>query len=94
MCAVVTPLSNAVWAEICAPQVSPLFGTIYSSVLFVAHAVHRVRQSRQWMSGGNLARHTRNLAFQVLRGLQKNSEAGKKKEEISQSEKNGFVFSV
>uniref|UniRef100_A0A8C4HPX2 Guanylate cyclase n=1 Tax=Dicentrarchus labrax TaxID=13489 RepID=A0A8C4HPX2_DICLA len=35
-------------------QVSPLFGTIYSSVLFMAHAVHRVRQSAEWMSGGNL----------------------------------------
>uniref|UniRef100_A0A4W6FLQ8 Guanylate cyclase n=1 Tax=Lates calcarifer TaxID=8187 RepID=A0A4W6FLQ8_LATCA len=45
-------------------QVSPLFGTIYNSVLFMAHAVHQVRQSRQWMSGGNLARHTRNLDFQ------------------------------
>ncbi|XP_034020718.1 retinal guanylyl cyclase 2 isoform X2 [Thalassophryne amazonica] len=45
-------------------QVSPLFGTIYSSVLFMAHAVQRVQQSREWMSGGNLARHTRNLAFQ------------------------------
>uniref|UniRef100_A0A3B4USJ9 Guanylate cyclase n=1 Tax=Seriola dumerili TaxID=41447 RepID=A0A3B4USJ9_SERDU len=52
-------------------QVSPLFGTIYSSVLFMAHAVHRVRKSGQWMSGGNLARHTRNLAFQVLRGVRK-----------------------
>ncbi|XP_028261488.1 retinal guanylyl cyclase 2 [Parambassis ranga] len=45
-------------------QVSPLFGTIYNSVLFMAHAVHHVRESGQWMSGGNLARQTRNLAFQ------------------------------
>ncbi|KAK5893155.1 hypothetical protein CgunFtcFv8_006053 [Champsocephalus gunnari] len=45
-------------------QVSPLFGTIYSSVLFVAHAVHRVRESGVWMSGRNLATHTRNLDFQ------------------------------
>uniref|UniRef100_A0A8C6U415 Guanylate cyclase n=1 Tax=Neogobius melanostomus TaxID=47308 RepID=A0A8C6U415_9GOBI len=45
-------------------QVSPLFGTIYSSVLFVAHAVQRVRERGVWMSGGNLARHTRNLNFQ------------------------------
>ncbi|XP_008288040.1 retinal guanylyl cyclase 2 [Stegastes partitus] len=45
-------------------QVSPLFGTIYNSVLFMAHAVHRVREAREWMSGGNLARHTRNLSFQ------------------------------
>uniref|UniRef100_A0AAQ5ZSD9 Guanylate cyclase n=1 Tax=Amphiprion ocellaris TaxID=80972 RepID=A0AAQ5ZSD9_AMPOC len=49
------------------PQVSPLFGTIYNSVLFMAHAVHRVREARDWMSGGNLARHTRNLDFQVPR---------------------------
>ncbi|XP_028419428.1 retinal guanylyl cyclase 2 [Perca flavescens] len=45
-------------------QVSPLFGTIYNSVLFMAHAVHRVRQAGEWMSGGNLARHTHNLDFQ------------------------------
>ncbi|XP_054457935.1 retinal guanylyl cyclase 2 [Anoplopoma fimbria] len=45
-------------------QVSPLFGTIYSSVLFMAHAVNRVREAREWMSGGNLARQTINLDFQ------------------------------
>ncbi|XP_004573462.1 retinal guanylyl cyclase 2 isoform X2 [Maylandia zebra] len=45
-------------------QVSPLFGTIYNSVIFMAHAVHRVRESREWMSGGNLARQSQNLAFQ------------------------------
>lgn len=47
------------------PQVSPLFGTIYNSIFFMAHAVHRVRKSREWMSGGNLASNTHNLAFQV-----------------------------
>uniref|UniRef100_A0A4W5JX84 Guanylate cyclase n=1 Tax=Hucho hucho TaxID=62062 RepID=A0A4W5JX84_9TELE len=41
--------------------VSPLFGTIYSSVLFMAHAVHSVQASGEWLSGGNLARHTHNL---------------------------------
>ncbi|XP_030608902.1 retinal guanylyl cyclase 2 isoform X2 [Archocentrus centrarchus] len=45
-------------------QVSPLFGTIYNSVMFMAHAVHQVLESKEWMSGGNLAQHTRNLAFQ------------------------------
>ncbi|XP_041635723.1 retinal guanylyl cyclase 2 [Cheilinus undulatus] len=45
-------------------QVSPLFGTIYNSILFMAHAAHRVRESGEWMSGGNLARRTNNLAFQ------------------------------
>uniref|UniRef100_UPI0037E743A5 retinal guanylyl cyclase 2 n=1 Tax=Semicossyphus pulcher TaxID=241346 RepID=UPI0037E743A5 len=45
-------------------QVSPLFGTIYNSILLLAHAVHRVRKSGQWLSGGNLARHTSNMDFQ------------------------------
>ncbi|XP_056298751.1 retinal guanylyl cyclase 2 [Pseudoliparis swirei] len=45
-------------------QVSPFFGTIYSSVLFVAHALNQVRDSGEWISGGNLARHTSNLDFQ------------------------------
>ncbi|XP_056156828.1 retinal guanylyl cyclase 2 [Lampris incognitus] len=47
-------------------QVSPLFGTIYSSVLFMAHAVHSVREAGEWLSGGNLARHTKNLDFRGL----------------------------
>uniref|UniRef100_H3C262 Guanylate cyclase n=1 Tax=Tetraodon nigroviridis TaxID=99883 RepID=H3C262_TETNG len=45
-------------------EVSPLFGTIYNSIFFMAHAVHHLRQSGEWMSGGNLARRTRNLAIQ------------------------------
>ncbi|XP_074518391.1 retinal guanylyl cyclase 2 [Halichoeres trimaculatus] len=45
-------------------QVSPLFGTIYNSILVMAHAVHRVRETGGWMSGGNLARHTNNLDYQ------------------------------
>ncbi|XP_038586029.1 retinal guanylyl cyclase 2 [Micropterus salmoides] len=57
-------------------QVSPLFGTIYSSVLFMAHAVHRVRESGEWMSGGNLARHTRNLAFQGFSHPIKTNDSG------------------
>lgn len=49
-------------------QVSPLFGTIYNSILIMAHAVHRVRESQAWMSGGNLAQRIRNLDFQVRQG--------------------------
>ncbi|KAF7653439.1 hypothetical protein LDENG_00082850 [Lucifuga dentata] len=45
-------------------QVSPLFGTIYSSILFMAHAVRAIRQSGEWLSGGNLAQHAQNLDFQ------------------------------
>uniref|UniRef100_A0A3Q1GTH5 Guanylate cyclase n=1 Tax=Acanthochromis polyacanthus TaxID=80966 RepID=A0A3Q1GTH5_9TELE len=57
-------------------QVSPLFGTIYNSVLFMAHAVHRVREARDWMSGGNLARHTRNLDFQGFSHPMKTNSSG------------------
>ncbi|XP_024916182.1 retinal guanylyl cyclase 2 isoform X3 [Cynoglossus semilaevis] len=57
-------------------QVSPLFGTIYSSVLFMAHAVHSVHRSGQWMSGGNLARHTHNLDFQGFSHPIKTNDSG------------------
>ncbi|XP_069028216.1 retinal guanylyl cyclase 2 [Embiotoca jacksoni] len=57
-------------------QVSPLFGTIYNSILFMAHAVHRVRESREWMSGGNLARYTNNLDFQGFSHPMKTNSSG------------------
>ncbi|KAM9500438.1 retinal guanylyl cyclase 2 [Clarias gariepinus] len=41
-------------------QVSPLFGTIYSSILFMAHAMQSLKVSRQ---SDNLAQHARNLTF-------------------------------
>ncbi|KAI5104397.1 retinal guanylyl cyclase 2 isoform X1, partial [Silurus meridionalis] len=44
-------------------QVSPLFGTIYSSILFMAHAMQSLRASGQMMFGDNLAQHARNLTF-------------------------------
>uniref|UniRef100_A0A8B9JLB8 Guanylate cyclase n=1 Tax=Astyanax mexicanus TaxID=7994 RepID=A0A8B9JLB8_ASTMX len=44
-------------------QVSPLFGTIYSSILLVAHAMRGVQTSGKWMYGGSLAQHARNLSF-------------------------------
>uniref|UniRef100_A0A8C5ART8 Guanylate cyclase n=1 Tax=Gadus morhua TaxID=8049 RepID=A0A8C5ART8_GADMO len=48
--------------ELCLfPQVSPLFGTIYNSVLLMAYALRSLRDSGDWLSGGNLARHTQNL---------------------------------
>ncbi|XP_061922081.1 retinal guanylyl cyclase 2 isoform X3 [Entelurus aequoreus] len=45
-------------------QVSPLFGTIYSSVVLVAHAVQQVGRSKQWMSGGNVARRVQSHSFE------------------------------
>ncbi|XP_037538865.1 retinal guanylyl cyclase 2 [Nematolebias whitei] len=57
-------------------QVSPLFGTIYNSILFMAHTVHRVRKSGEWMSGGNLAQSTRNLDFQGFSHSIRTSSSG------------------
>uniref|UniRef100_A0A8C1G1R6 Guanylate cyclase n=1 Tax=Cyprinus carpio TaxID=7962 RepID=A0A8C1G1R6_CYPCA len=53
-------------------QVSPLFGTIYSSIMFMAHAVQSVRALGQWMSRGNIAQNARNLLFKGF-SLQANS---------------------
>uniref|UniRef100_A0A8C7UDJ6 Guanylate cyclase n=1 Tax=Oncorhynchus mykiss TaxID=8022 RepID=A0A8C7UDJ6_ONCMY len=44
-------------------QISPLFGTIYSSILFMANALQNVRDAGEWRSGANLVRHSRNMAF-------------------------------
>ncbi|KAL0993899.1 hypothetical protein UPYG_G00115340 [Umbra pygmaea] len=44
-------------------QISPLFGTIYSSVLFMANAMQNMRDAGEWMSGANLVRYSRNIAF-------------------------------
>ncbi|CAL8326442.1 unnamed protein product [Lota lota] len=45
-------------------QVSPLFGTIYNSVVLMAHALRHLRESGDWLSGRNLARHTQNLELE------------------------------
>ncbi|KAL2096445.1 hypothetical protein ACEWY4_008593 [Coilia grayii] len=50
-------------------QVSPLFGTIYNSLYLVATAIHSSRRAGKWLSGSNLAYHTRNVTF---RGFNQN----------------------
>ncbi|XP_028330604.1 retinal guanylyl cyclase 2 isoform X2 [Gouania willdenowi] len=57
-------------------QVSPLFGTIYNSILFMAHAVHRVQGTGEWMSGGNLAQSIHSLDFQGFSHAIKTSSNG------------------
>ncbi|KAG9341642.1 hypothetical protein JZ751_018705 [Albula glossodonta] len=44
-------------------QVSPLFGTIYNSIMFMANAMQNLHNSGAWLSGGNLAHHTRSMSF-------------------------------
>ncbi|XP_066570976.1 retinal guanylyl cyclase 2 [Amia ocellicauda] len=44
-------------------QVSPLFGTIYNAILFMANAMQNIQETGAWLSGSNLAQHSRNLVF-------------------------------
>ncbi|KAF6730676.1 Retinal guanylyl cyclase 2 [Oryzias melastigma] len=57
-------------------QVSPMFGTIYNSVLLMAHAMKGVRDSGEWISGGNLAHKARSLDFQGFSHRIKTSSSG------------------
>ncbi|KAK3555354.1 hypothetical protein QTP86_014943 [Hemibagrus guttatus] len=56
--------ANEVPANIKPHEVSPLFGTIYTSIIFMANALQNVRESATWLSGANLARQTGNMVFQ------------------------------
>uniref|UniRef100_A0A8B9L2J3 Guanylate cyclase n=1 Tax=Astyanax mexicanus TaxID=7994 RepID=A0A8B9L2J3_ASTMX len=44
--------------------VSPLFGTIYTSIIFMGNALQKIHKPANWFSGANLARHTQNMEFQ------------------------------
>ncbi|MGH0168038.1 UNVERIFIED_CONTAM: hypothetical protein FKN15_071095 [Acipenser sinensis] len=44
-------------------QVSPLFGTIYNSIYFLAHALNSNRRNGGWVSGTHIAESSRNMEF-------------------------------
>uniref|UniRef100_A0A8D0FHL4 Guanylate cyclase n=1 Tax=Strix occidentalis caurina TaxID=311401 RepID=A0A8D0FHL4_STROC len=44
-------------------EVSPLFGTIYDAVYFMAMAIDNARRKGARVSGANIAEHTKNLSF-------------------------------
>ncbi|XP_078542104.1 retinal guanylyl cyclase 2 isoform X2 [Lissotriton helveticus] len=44
-------------------QVSPLFGTIYNAIYFIAQAMHHNERHRTWVSGSNLVRSSKNMEF-------------------------------
>ncbi|XP_072361836.1 retinal guanylyl cyclase 2-like [Scyliorhinus torazame] len=44
-------------------QVSPLFGTIYNAIYFVAKAMNNNRKHQAWVSGSNIAMFSRNIKF-------------------------------
>ncbi|XP_078268015.1 retinal guanylyl cyclase 2-like [Rhinoraja longicauda] len=45
-------------------QVSPLFGTIYNAIYFLAKAMHNNRKHRAWISGNNIAKFSKNIRFE------------------------------
>ncbi|XP_064408918.1 retinal guanylyl cyclase 2 [Latimeria chalumnae] len=47
-----------------ATQVSPLFGTIYNSIYFLAKAVEQSRGEGRWVSGSNILQNARSIEFE------------------------------
>ncbi|XP_062442198.1 retinal guanylyl cyclase 2 [Rhea pennata] len=55
--------SGEIIRELEATQVSPLFGTIYDAIYFMAMAIDSARRKGAWISGTNIAMHTKNFSF-------------------------------
>uniref|UniRef100_A0A8C6ZIZ4 guanylate cyclase n=1 Tax=Nothoprocta perdicaria TaxID=30464 RepID=A0A8C6ZIZ4_NOTPE len=55
--------SGEIYGDLEATQVSPLFGTIYDAIYFMAMAIDSARRKGSWMSGTNIAMHTKNISF-------------------------------
>ncbi|PKU28965.1 retinal guanylyl cyclase hypothetical protein [Limosa lapponica baueri] len=49
--------------QLSALKVSPLFGTIYDAIYFMAMAIHSARRKGVRISGTNIAEHTKNFSF-------------------------------
>ncbi|XP_020372710.2 retinal guanylyl cyclase 2-like isoform X2 [Rhincodon typus] len=45
-------------------QVSPLFGTIYNAIYFLAKATDSAYQGSRWVTGTNIAQHTSGMEFE------------------------------
>ncbi|XP_072126994.1 retinal guanylyl cyclase 2-like isoform X1 [Mobula birostris] len=45
-------------------QVSPLFGTIYNAIYFLAKAMHNNKKHGAWISGSNIAKFSKNIRFE------------------------------
>ncbi|NXA38115.1 GUC2F cyclase, partial [Eudromia elegans] len=55
--------SGEIFRDLEATQVSPLFGTIYDAIYFMAMAIDSARRKGSWRSGANIAMHTKNFSF-------------------------------
>ncbi|NXK98093.1 GUC2F cyclase, partial [Formicarius rufipectus] len=55
--------SGEIMRDLEATQVSPLFGTIYDAIYFMAMAIDSARRNGVRGSGANIAEHTKNFSF-------------------------------
>ncbi|NXH13163.1 GUC2F cyclase, partial [Bucco capensis] len=55
--------SGEITRDLEATQVSPLFGTIYDAIYFMAIAIDSARRKGARVSGANIAEHTKNISF-------------------------------
>nr|AYD91330.1 retinal guanylyl cyclase 2 GC-F [Carcharhinus amblyrhynchos] len=54
-------LSQEIVTHLKPDQVSPLFGTIYNAIYFVAKAMNNNRKHQVWVSGSNIAKFSKNI---------------------------------
>uniref|UniRef100_G1NQT6 Guanylate cyclase n=1 Tax=Meleagris gallopavo TaxID=9103 RepID=G1NQT6_MELGA len=58
-------------------QVSPLFGTIYDAIYFMALAINSARRNGASVSGANITEHTRNVSFHGFSHFVETDSCGK-----------------
>ncbi|XP_074970470.1 retinal guanylyl cyclase 2 [Phalacrocorax aristotelis] len=69
--------SGEITTDLEATQVSPLFGTIYDAIYFMAVAIDSARRKGVRLSGAKIAEHTKNFSFPGFSHLVETDNCGK-----------------
>ncbi|KFO85790.1 Retinal guanylyl cyclase 2, partial [Buceros rhinoceros silvestris] len=69
--------SGEITRDLEATQVSPLFGTIYDAIYFMAMAIDSARRKGVKVSGANIAEHTKNFSFPGFNHWVETDDCGK-----------------
>ncbi|KFV72473.1 Retinal guanylyl cyclase 2, partial [Dryobates pubescens] len=70
--------SGEIIRDLEATQVSPLFGTIYDAIYFMAMAIDSARRNGARVSGFNIAEHTKNFSFPGFNNWIQTDSCGKR----------------
>ncbi|XP_067995602.1 retinal guanylyl cyclase 2 isoform X2 [Melanerpes formicivorus] len=70
--------SGEIIRDLEATQVSPLFGTIYDAIYFMAMAIDSARRNGARVSGFNIAEHTKNFSFPGFNNWIQTDNCGKR----------------